>query len=319
MSNTLPRMDIGLADLIKEAHVSTLKAEQMGLEEYLRILGQLRDMPPISFGYTDDQGRRLRLQIPVITLVPLSLLRIEEAEFSCSCRLELNTQTKKSDTQTQAPRLATTNDSIDKSRALTEYYDKKQNKRVYALQISVYQSLVNPNKLTFQIIDRSGNKSYYKSDPTKSLQNKRCVLLSLGRPYITLWEEKLGDDKIKEFEWNNRLLISLYGDGSLWHQGNTYQRNSSSTKEVRIEFPLDGRRYDYAHKHIAWRFLLHTKVSELARQDDSSAKVTMTSQNQQTEQSNFTIRIKLKQSPLPAGFADIFRGMGNNTRLSEEY
>lgn len=316
MSNILPKMDIGLADLIKEAHVATLKAEQMGLQEYLRILGELRDMPPISFAYSDEQGRRLRLQIPVITLVPLSLLRVEEAEFSCSCRLDLNTQTQKTSTQNEVPSLI---GEIDKSRALTEYYDKQQDKRVYAREIRVYQSLVNTNKLTFQIIDEAGNSSYYKSDPTKGLKHKRCVLLSLGRPYITLWEEKLTETKLKEFEWSNRLLVSLHGDGTFWYQGKTYRRNSKSTTEMRIEFPLDGLRYDYAHKHIAWRFLLHEKVDEPTKQDDSSTKVTITSNDQQAEQSNFSFRVKLKQSPLPTGFADIFRVMGNSTRLSEEY
>lgn len=311
-------MNIGLADLIKEAHVSTLKAEQMGLEEYLRILGELRNMPPISFGYSDENGRRLRLQIPVITLVPLSLLRIEEAEFSCSCHLELK-KTQNSTPYSEAPKVSTLEKGIDPSKALTEYYDKRQNKRVYAREIHIYQSLINTGKLTFMIIDEAGNSSYYKSDPTKSLKNKRCVLLSMGRPYVTLWEEKLTEKQLKEFAWSNRPLVKLFGDGSFWYQGNTYQRKDNATKEMRVEIPLDGARHGYAHKHIAWRFLLSTMVGELERQEDSKTQVIIANQSQQTEQNNFTFRVKLKQSPLPAGFAEIFRVIGNSTRLSEEY
>lgn len=317
MSNIPTNMNIGLAELIKEAHISTLKAEQMGLEEYLRILGELRNMPPVSFGYSDEQGRRMLLQIPVITLIPLSLLRIEEAEFSCSCHLELKTQGEAP--KVDPPSISSPEKSINPSTALTEYYDKQQNKRVYAREIHIYRSLINTSKLIFMIINEAGERSYYRSDPTKGLKDKQCVLLSMGRPYITLWKEKLTEKQISEFAWSNRPLVKLFGDGSFWYQGNTYRRTDNATKEIHIEFPLDGARYDYAHKHIAWRFLLRTMVGELERQDESKTQMQILNPDKQTEQSNFTFRVKLKQSPLPPGFADIFRVIGNSTRLSEEY
>ena len=60
-------------------------------------------------------------------------------------------------------------------------------------------------------------------------------------------------------------------------------------------------------------------VGELERQDESKTQMQILNPDKQTEQSNFTFRVKLKQSPLPPGFADIFRVIGNSTRLSEEY
>ena len=311
MSNMLPKIDLGLIELIKEAHISTLKAEQIGLEEYLRILKNLRDMPPLSFAYSDEHGRRMRLQVPVITLVPMSLLRIEEAEFSCFCSLEIKNQNPENNLN-KPPGLAP---NINESIALTQYYDTVKDGRVFAKEIRIYQSLSDPNNLTFLIIDREGNRAFYKSDPSQPLRKKRCVLLSLGKPYITLWEYNNSQIRNNEFEWSNRIFIILYGDGSFWYQNHLYRRSSESLREIRIEQPLGGNRRDYAHKHIAWRFLLHSKVDELPFQTGNT-KLTMINK---LEQSNFSFKIKLKQSPLPIGIADILRTMGSTTRLSEEY
>jgi hypothetical protein len=75
---------ISVSKLLSDAIQSTLEAEKQGLMYYKDILSEFEAMDPISFRYFDDQGRALTINIPVLTLVPLSMLHIQEASFDFS-------------------------------------------------------------------------------------------------------------------------------------------------------------------------------------------------------------------------------------------
>lgn len=79
---------ISVSKLLSDAIQSTLEAEKQGLMYYKDILSEFEAMDPISFRYFDDQGRALTINIPVLTLVPLSMLHIQEASFDFSVDMD---------------------------------------------------------------------------------------------------------------------------------------------------------------------------------------------------------------------------------------
>lgn len=306
---------IGLVDLIREAHISTIKADQMAMREYLSILQELRDMPPISFGFNDDQGRRVRLQIPVITLIPLSLLRVEEAEFSCSCELEIN-QSKEENSVGYEPVLA----EATEAKTLTLVYDNKLNRKYIVDEIKIYQSVTSPQRLIFQIKNRgrgSDEPTYFSSDPSKPLKKKSYVLLSLGRPYVTLWEDSFPTRNISQFEQGYQLFLTLYPDGTFRYNNHLYRKNKDSSSKIEINRELGGERRYYAHKHIAPIFSLRMPVDKLSGNEENTRVVLHKTQENQV--TNFSFKVKLNQTPIPNGIIDILGTLGNNVKLSEEY
>ena len=77
-----------LYGLMFDSIAATLQAERSSIRMYLDMLQELEEMPDVSFRYYDEDGRRVVVNIPVLTLVPISRLHIEEATFDFSGSLE---------------------------------------------------------------------------------------------------------------------------------------------------------------------------------------------------------------------------------------
>lgn len=72
---------IDIAVLLRNVLSSTMDAEYQGYQRYLQILEELEDAGSVEFSYLDENGDRAALEIPIVTLVPLTMLHIEEAVF----------------------------------------------------------------------------------------------------------------------------------------------------------------------------------------------------------------------------------------------
>lgn len=311
---------IDLAKLLQDAYISTLQADRMGIMEYLRILQDLERMAPLSFGFTDEQGRRQTLQIPVLTLVPLSLLHIEEAEFAYQCHLQI----QQSGPDQEVPLLRPGSIAPSETSILTRAYDKQAGAQCNLDEIHVLQSLYNPRHLLFKIVRHQGSPTsttecYCVSDAKHPLGSKRYVLLSLGRPYVTLWETDRIARKPQELG-NYKTLLSMYANGVFVYQGQTYKRTISSGRTIAIHQQLEGDRYQYARRHIAWRLsLVVTAEEEPAKPSSTKAVFHEQGPGQQSHMTNFSFKVRLGQTAIPGGVADVLRVLGNNARQTNEY
>ena len=72
---------IDIAVLLRNVLSSAMDAEYQGYQRYLQILEELEDAGSVEFSYLDENGDRAALEIPIVTLVPLTMLHIEEAVF----------------------------------------------------------------------------------------------------------------------------------------------------------------------------------------------------------------------------------------------
>lgn len=86
---------IDISTLLSNVLSSTLQAEHQGFEQYLSILQEIERMKSVSFSYYDDEGKEQRLEVPMITLIPLTMLHIEEAIFDFA----LNISEEKEETE----------------------------------------------------------------------------------------------------------------------------------------------------------------------------------------------------------------------------
>lgn len=121
-----------ISELLSNVLTSTLQAEQQGYEQYLAILEEMEAMGNVGFSYRDEDGIEQRLDVPVLTLVPLTMLHIEEATFDFSLKVSELGSTSTSGQKQEAPSLSQqatdaaadgqpTNEPIGKARAkLTE-------------------------------------------------------------------------------------------------------------------------------------------------------------------------------------------------------
>ena len=78
---------VNIAELLSNVLTSTLKAEQQGFEKYLSILKELESLGSVAFTYYNEEGLEQTLEVPVLTLVPLTMLHIEEAVFDFSLKV----------------------------------------------------------------------------------------------------------------------------------------------------------------------------------------------------------------------------------------
>lgn len=78
---------VNIAELLSNVLTSTLKAEQQGFEKYLSILKELESLGNVAFTYYDEDGLEQTLEVPILTLVPLTMLHIEEAVFDFSLKV----------------------------------------------------------------------------------------------------------------------------------------------------------------------------------------------------------------------------------------
>lgn len=79
---------IEIADLLRNVLASAMDAEYQGYQRYLEILEELEDAGSVAFSYTDENGDRAALEIPIVTLVPLTMLHIEEAVFDFALNMK---------------------------------------------------------------------------------------------------------------------------------------------------------------------------------------------------------------------------------------
>ena len=78
---------VNIAELLSNVLTSTLKAEQQGFEKYLSILKELESLGSVAFTYYNEEGLEQTLEVPILTLVPLTMLHIEEAVFDFSLKV----------------------------------------------------------------------------------------------------------------------------------------------------------------------------------------------------------------------------------------
>lgn len=79
---------IDIAVLLRNVLSSAMDAEYQGYQRYLQILEELEDAGSVAFSYLDENGDRAALEIPIVTLVPLTMLHIEEAVFDFSLNVK---------------------------------------------------------------------------------------------------------------------------------------------------------------------------------------------------------------------------------------
>ena len=79
---------IDIAVLLRNVLSSTMDAEYQGYQRYLQILEELEDAGSVEFSYLDENGDRAALEIPIVTLVPLTMLHIEEAVFDFALNMK---------------------------------------------------------------------------------------------------------------------------------------------------------------------------------------------------------------------------------------
>ena len=83
---------IDIAVLLKNVLSSAMDAEYQGYQRYLQILEELEDAGSVEFSYLDENGDRAALEIPIVTLVPLTMLHIEEAVFDFALNVKGNSE-----------------------------------------------------------------------------------------------------------------------------------------------------------------------------------------------------------------------------------
>ena len=83
---------IDIAVLLRNVLSSTMDAEYQGYQRYLQILEELEDAGSVEFSYLDENGDRAALEIPIVTLVPLTMLHIEEAVFDFALNVKGNSE-----------------------------------------------------------------------------------------------------------------------------------------------------------------------------------------------------------------------------------
>ena len=83
---------IDIAVLLRNVLSSAMDAEYQGYQRYLQILEELEDAGSVEFSYLDENGDRAALEIPIVTLVPLTMLHIEEAVFDFALNVKGNSE-----------------------------------------------------------------------------------------------------------------------------------------------------------------------------------------------------------------------------------
>ena len=83
---------IDIAVLLRNVLSSAMDAEYQGYLRYLQILEELEDAGSVEFSYLDENGDRAALEIPIVTLVPLTMLHIEEAVFDFALNVKGNSE-----------------------------------------------------------------------------------------------------------------------------------------------------------------------------------------------------------------------------------
>ena len=75
-------------DIMSQSLISTLDVQYEGYKQYVHILQQLENMPPIEFTYYDDLNVSRTLRVHPLTLVPLTMLHIKHATFDYSVMVD---------------------------------------------------------------------------------------------------------------------------------------------------------------------------------------------------------------------------------------
>ncbi len=302
-------MQLGLKTLLTDAYTSTIEADRANVERYLRILQEIEQMPPLVFRFTDENGKLQLLQIPVITLIPLPLLHIEEAEFTF--RGEIRTQEKKTGSGSWGDLPSLKNEERS---SLTHVYDCRQNTKRNVRKIEVYQAIKSPHMLTFKI-----DGEYFYSDGRLSAKDKHYTLLSLGRPYVFLWAHSISSDPIKrvqkiaELENDNILILTLHHNGYIEYNNKVFRENPQNGSLLSIDLPLGGERFKYMRRHCASRLTIHRKCNSVS--DEGLTQIVFNNEKQSLSQ--LTIKVKMGQSSIPNGLYDILQSVEESTRTTQ--
>ena len=75
---------VEISALLKNVLSSAMDAEYQGYLRYLTILEELEDAGSV----VDENGERSAIEIPIVTLVPLTMLHIEEAVFDFALNMK---------------------------------------------------------------------------------------------------------------------------------------------------------------------------------------------------------------------------------------
>lgn len=79
---------VEISALLKNVLSSAMDAEYQGYLRYLTILEELEDAGSVAFSFVDENGERSAIEIPIVTLVPLTMLHIEEAVFDFALNMK---------------------------------------------------------------------------------------------------------------------------------------------------------------------------------------------------------------------------------------
>lgn len=322
------------SQLIQDAYVSTLRADREGIKQYLSILREMQQMPPFVFRYTDEYGAVRLLQVPVITLAPLSLLHIEEAEFTYRGQIAIEDRRS---VETTIPSMAITkvpaylkqyrtwdskkNALVNKGEPeriyLTTVYDVAKKERREVDNIKVYQSRKNATELTFVIED-----NYYYADERKSAKDMQesipaeYYLMGFGKPYTRLCRHAMSrnQEQRSKMHTQSSLLLVLYANGKIEYAGRKLVLDPNGTKTIAISLPYHGRKRNYYKHHIASGLYLSYRCREsleeartnLIFEKNTSGKV---------QETQLSIKVRLSQGQMPMGLMDVLRVMQEQSRV----
>ncbi len=301
--------EANLSKLLSDAYTSTLNAELQGQKQHLEILNQIKDLPPFSFSFTDENGNKTVLQVPVITLIPLSMLHIEEAEFNYSVSLSYN-----STSQSETPILDKGIPNFTKAFIYNNGATKMiNNRKVYEgeytelEEIEIFLPITGSQIPIFKIIEIGGEPVYYHSKISNVKQ--KIKLLSFGRPHVALWELKNPD--LTKYKFLIRFQLS----GVVEYENKKYIQDNKGEKTIEIKKEIfnnrDGKRFALK-KHIAREFLHRSQYTEINK-SNTNFMVTLDNENQMN--TNLTVKVKLKQSSIPTGMYEILQTAGNNIKI----
>ena len=144
---------IDVTDLLKNVLSSTMDAEYKGYQRYLDILQDLEGLGNISFSYLDDSGEPMSLEIPIVTLVPLTMLHIEEAVFDFSLNLS-----SKEESSVTAPSLSDdAKAALSGSGMMVSASSKEENDETTNLVIKVEMGLADLSSGLIAMLQKKNN------------------------------------------------------------------------------------------------------------------------------------------------------------------
>ena len=325
--------ETNLSNILSDAFTATLEAEMQGQKQYLNILTMLKDMPPFSFSFVDENGNKTVLQVPVITLVPLSMLHIEEAEFNYTLAIsysghsegyrreyEINPDKKYGinfngafiydDSVIGAPKKGKHDKGKMETLKAIEIFTRIEGDQLPIFRITTkdgssqkyYQSRISPYYYA-----KAKNKEEKRKQRQKHKQ--QIKLLSFGRPHIALWEMK---SSISETEL--RPMISFYDSGLVIFENKEYRHDVNGKKTINIRKPLFNNRAgrNFALKtHIAKELYINSTFTQIEKESNFNVSF---NENEELK-TNLTVKVKMSQSSIPTGMYEILQRAGNNVKL----